>query len=100
MLLLLPEDLADVLGDRVLAERLAFPHAHAVIPHRLVLVIEIGAQHGLVLLDELHRLRRRGGHPSEVVDVLRDGQRVLQFLCGVGFQFLGNVHVLGAFEGL
>src|SRR6266496_3925631 len=43
--LLLPQNLADVFGDAVLPERFALPHTLAIIPHRLVLVVEIEAQH-------------------------------------------------------
>ena len=45
MLLLLPQNLADVLGDGVLLERLAFLDALAVGANRIVLVLQIGAQH-------------------------------------------------------
>ena len=61
---------------------------------------EIGAQHLLGFLRELHRLRRRRRHPAEVVDVLGNGQRVLQLLAGVLLELLRDGHVLGALEHL
>ena len=80
MLLLLSQDLTQVFGDRDFVERFGLAQALAVLTDRLILVVEIGAQHHLGLVRELDRLRRRRRHAAEVVDVFRDGQRVLQFL--------------------
>src|SRR5579872_4536691 len=56
VLLLLPEDLANVLGDRVLAERFTLFHALAIRADRVALVLEVGPQHRFGLLGLLHWL--------------------------------------------
>ena len=94
VLLLLDQDLADVLGHGVLAQRLALADALAVVADRLVLVLEVEPEHLLGLLRRLHRLGRDRRHPAEVVDLLGDDQGVLQLLAGVLLQLLGDVHVL------
>src|SRR5689334_1721316 len=61
VLLLLDEDAADVLGDRVLAERLALPHPLAIVADGLGLVVEIELEHlfGSVRGPDRLRLDRR-----------------------------------------
>ncbi len=100
MLLFLAQDLADVLSDRVLLQRFALLQALAVVPDGVVLVLEVGPQHHLGLVAEHDRLRAPGRHPAEVVDVARNGDRVLQLLARVHFQLRGDVHVGGALERL
>src|SRR5262249_7668181 len=62
VVLLLDQNLADLLGQREFAERLALADAVAVIAHGLVLVVEVEAQHLLGVLRGLHRLRRHRRH--------------------------------------
>ena len=100
MVLLLHEDLADLLGHGELAERLALPDALAVIDDGLVLVIEVEFQHVARLLRDLHRLRRDARHLAEIVDLPRDGQRMLQLLMGVLLELIGDVHIFGALQHL
>ena len=100
VLLLLAQDLADVFSDGVLLERLALLEAFAIVPDRVVLVVEIGAQHHLGLLAQHDRLGAAGRHPAQVVDVLRDRHRVLQLFAGVHLELLGDIHVRGALERL
>src|SRR5256885_1348620 len=83
-----------------IAERLALPHALAVRADRVVLVLQIGAQHLLGLLRELHRERRRRRHAAQVVDVLRHDERMLQFLARVLLELLRDAHVLRALQHL
>src|SRR5688572_10594422 len=45
MFLFLDQDLANLLRHRVFPERVALPHPLAVGAHRVVLVLQIGAQH-------------------------------------------------------
>src|SRR5262249_1272423 len=79
---LVPHDRADVFRDRVLRQRVALQHALAVRANRVLLVLQIGAHHLHLLLGQLHGLRRRAGHPAEIIadmiDVFRDLQRVAQ----------------------
>src|SRR5512135_570664 len=70
VLLLVDQDRADVLGHGVLAERLALADALAVVADRLVLVIEVEAEHVLGLFRLLDRLGRDAWHPAQVVDLL------------------------------
>jgi hypothetical protein len=56
-LVLLPHNPAEVVGDRILAERLALAHALAVSAHGVVLVLQAGAQHLLGLRRQLGRHR-------------------------------------------
>ncbi len=72
----------------------------AVVADSLVLVVEIEPEHVGGLLGDLHRQRRRGRHPAEIVDVLGDLERVLELLRGVELELVGDVHVLGALERL
>ena len=77
MVLLLDEDLADLLRQGELTERFALPDPLLVIDDGLILVIEIELQHVSRLLRDLHRLRRDARHLTEIVDLPRDGQRML-----------------------
>ena len=99
-LLFLPEDLADVFRDCVLAERLALAYAIAVRANGVVLVLQIRAQHLFGLVRQLHGQRRRGRHPAQIVDVFGDRQRVAQLVAGVLLELLRDVHVLGALQRL
>ena len=100
MLLLLLENFAQVLGHGVLAQRLALPHALAIIPDRLVLVVEVEAQHVFGFLRRLHRLGGHGRLAAEIVDELRDDQRVLELFAGVFLELLRDRHVFGALQHL
>src|SRR3569833_545555 len=62
------EDLANVLADRVFAERFALLLTLAVFESRDALVLEVEAQHVFGLVGELHFLRRGGDVAAEVVD--------------------------------
>src|SRR5690349_7127898 len=53
VLLLVAEDLAEVFRNRVLAEALRLADAFAIVAHRLVLVVQIEAQHVLRLVRDL-----------------------------------------------
>ena len=89
-----------ILGDRVFLQRLALLQALAIVPDRVVLVVEIGAQHHFGLVAEDDRLGRRRGHAAKIVDVLGDGQRVRQFLASVRLELRGDVHVRRALQHL
>ena len=83
VLLLLPQDLADVLGDRVLLQRFALhdPLAIARESCRSRSRDRHAAFPRIVgLLDGQAASRR---HAAQVVDLLGDGQRVLQLFAGV-----------------
>src|SRR5256885_1027991 len=67
MLLLLPQDFADVFGDRILAERFALHDAIAVGANGVALVGQIGAEHLLGLLRLLYWFRCGSRHASEIV---------------------------------
>ena len=100
MFLLLAQDLPDLLRDRVLAERIRLPHALAIGAHRVVFVLQVGAQHFSGILGELHRPGGGVGHAAEVIDDLRNGQRVLELLGGVRLELLRDVSVFRALERL
>src|SRR5262245_20588054 len=88
MLLFLTQDFADVFGDRIFPERLTLPYTFPVVPHRHVLVLEVGAQHrlGIVGLFDGQDLHRR--RAAEVVDVAGNGERMRQFLLGMRLELL------------
>ena len=91
MLLLLPQDLANVFGECVLLQRLALNHTLAVRTNRLGLVVEVRTQHLPRIVGLLDGQRMGGRRPAEVVDLLGDCQRVLQFLARMYFQAIAVI---------
>src|ERR1019366_4750840 len=98
--LLLLEDLADVLGHGVFLEHLALLDARPVLQDGLPLVVEVESQHvpGLVRRPDWLGYHRRVA--TEVVDLLRDGDRMLEFLAGMRLELRRDRHVFGALEHL
>jgi hypothetical protein len=83
MILLLGENLADLLGQRVFSKRLALADSIAIIANGLVLVIEVEPEHLFRIFRGAYRLRGDHRHFAEIVDLPREDQGVIEFLPGV-----------------
>ena len=100
MLLLLAQNLADVLRNGELAQGLALADAFAVRPDGVGFVLEIGPQHAARIVGHLHGLGLDARRSPEVVDLLGDGERVLELFAGMLLELLGDRHELGALQHL
>src|SRR4029450_13857445 len=100
MILFLYKDLANLLRYRVLAKALTLPDAIAVITNGFVFVVEIVPEHFLRILRRAHGPWRDDRHLAEIVDLSRQGQRMIELLLGVDFELSSDVHILGASEHL
>ena len=70
VILFLHENVANLLGQGVLAQRVALADAFPIIEDRLVFVVQIEAQHFFRLLRRLDGLGRHLRHAAQVVDLL------------------------------
>src|ERR1700694_1384444 len=98
MVLLLHKDLANLFRHRKFSKRFALPNAIAIVTNGVVFIFEIESQHLFRVCRRADRLWSNRWHFTEVVDLSRDDQRMVEFLPGVDFELRGDVHVLGAGE--
>src|ERR1700728_2472407 len=77
MILLLGENLADLLCQRVFSKRLALADSIAIIANGLVLVIEVEPEHLFRIFRGAYRLRGDHRHFAEIVDLPREDQGVI-----------------------
>jgi hypothetical protein len=89
-------DLAELLGKRVMAQRLSLLHTRPIIANGFGLVIEIESKHLFGLLREFHFLWRRRRHSPEIVDLVGENECMLQLLGGMQFQFGRDLHPFGS----
>jgi hypothetical protein len=73
MVLLLHQDLANLFGHRIFAQRLALADAIAIITNGFIFIIEIESQHLLCIFRCAHRLGSHRRHFAQVIDLTRQG---------------------------
>jgi hypothetical protein len=100
MVLLLHKDLANLFRHRKFPKRFALPDAIAIVTNGVVFIFEIEPQHLFRVCRRADRFGSNRWHFTEVIDLPRDDQGMVELLLGVEFELRGDVHVLGAGEHL
>jgi len=100
MVLLIDEDVANLLGHGEFSEQFALADAIPVIAHRLIFIFEIGAEHLVVFAAEFDGPGLDGWRSTQIVDLPRDGSRMLELLGGMLFELRSDVHIRGSLEDL
>src|ERR1700693_1205003 len=100
MVLFVHEDLADVFGHGEFTESFALANAISVIANGFRLVLEIELEHVPGFFGSSDWLWLSGGHATEIIDLVRNVQRVAKLFTGVFLQLSGDVHILGALQNL
>jgi hypothetical protein len=100
MFLLLRDDFSQHFAEREFAHGIGLTNALPIIDERLAFVFEIETKHVFRFVGNLHFLRLVHWFAIKVVDLLGDRNGMLQLFARMLFQFLRDVIVFRAFQGL
>src|SRR5680860_588785 len=94
VVLLLHENLPDLLRHGELVESLALANPLTVVADGFRLILEVEFQHIAGFFRNFDRSWRDARHLAEIVDLPRDGERMLEFLMRVLLELGGDAHIL------
>jgi len=98
--LFLGDDFPQYFPQGKLSHGVGLLNTQAIIDDGLLLIFQVEAQHVVRLVGQLYRERDCDRGPVEIIDLLGDGDGMLELLAGVDRQFGRNVVVGSALQGL